>query len=70
MKKLLIVTILFISSCMVPESCCDDHKSTYYPKTYYPTTYYQPTKVIVIKKDRPTNKRHTKVKINRHRKRK
>jgi len=55
-----------MSSCMAPYSSYD-YTEPYYP--YYPT-YYQPTKVIVVKhkhKKHP-NKRHVKVKINRHRK--
>jgi hypothetical protein len=61
-----------MSSCVVPQSCCDEHKPISYQEAqpayrYYPT-YYKP-KVVIIKK-KPHNKRHIKVKINKHRKRK
>ena len=48
MAKILLVLLLFISSCVIPESCCEQDRST-----YYPNTYYQPTKVVIIKKDKP-----------------
>ena len=67
-RKILLLTIIIsMSSCMVPYSSYD-YTEPYYP--YYPT-YYKPTKVVIIKK-KPhyKHKRHIKVKINRHRKRK
>ena len=56
-----------MSSCMVPYSSYDYVEPTRY--VYYPT--HQPTKVIVVKqkhKHHKKNKRHVKVKINKHRK--
>ena len=57
-----------MSSCMLPYSTYDYTEPT---RTYYYPTYYQPTKVVIIKK-KPHHKpkRHIKVKINKHRKRK
>ena len=68
MKKLLIIITIFMSSCVVPYSATD-----YTPqRNYYPYTYYQPTKVIIVKqeshKHHKHNKRHIKVRINKHRK--
>ena len=68
MKKLLLLLIVIcVSSCAIPHSCCDNERST-----YYPSTYYQPTRTIVVKqkphKHYKKNKRHVKVKINKHRK--
>ena len=65
-RILILFIILFISSCVVSESCCDKDKSVCYPTK----TYYQPTKVVIIKKDKPIRNRSIKVKINKHRKRK
>ena len=68
MKKLLLLLIIIcISSCMVPYSSYDHVEPIRYQ--YYPT-YYQPTKVIVVKQKHHKHKRHIKVKINKHRKRK
>ena len=67
MKKLLFLLLISLTSCVVPqhinsEKCCDKH-------TYY-KPYYQPTKVVIIKKNKPIyKKRHIKVKVNKHRKR-
>jgi len=57
-----------MSSCMLPYSTYDYTEPT---RTYYPT-YHQPTRVVIIKKSKPQykKKRHVKVKINKHRKRK
>ena len=68
MKKLLFILLIGLTSCVVPqhiepEKCCDKH-------TYY-EPYYTPTRVIVINKNKPVyKKRHIKVKVNKHRKRK
>ena len=67
MKKLLLVLLICLTSCVVPQhidsKCCD--KNTCYEP------HYQPTRVVVIKKNKPIyKKRHVKVKINKHRKRK
>tara|TARA_R100000781_G_scaffold85218_1_gene52475 strand:+ start:945 stop:1148 length:204 start_codon:yes stop_codon:yes gene_type:complete len=67
MKKLLFISLISFTSCVVPQhidsKCCDKH-------TYY-ESHYQPTKVVVIKENKPIyKKRHIKVKINKHRKRK
>ena len=68
MKKLLFILLISLISCVVPQhietdKCCD--KQTCYEP------YYSPTRVIVINKTKPTyKKRHVKVKINKHRKRK
>ena len=65
MKKILLICLLvIISSCIVPYETYNE-EPVYRP--IYRPVYYQPTKVIVIKK-KPHNKRHIKVKINRHRK--
>ena len=68
MKKLFIFLLLIsITSCVVPYSNYDYTEPITYP--YYPT-YYQPTKVVIIKKNKPKyKKRHIKIKINKHRKR-
>ena len=70
MKKIIIVIILFTSSCVVPYSSYDYVEPTRY--IYYPT--YQPTRTIIVKqkphKYHKKNKRHIKVKINKHRKNK
>ena len=68
MKRLLILLLLIsMASCVVPYSSYDYVEPARYQ--YYPT-YYQPTKVVVIKKNKPKHrKRHIKVKINKHRKR-
>ena len=68
MKKLIFILLISLTSCVVPqhiesEKCCDKH-------TYY-RSYYSPTRVIVINKNKPVyKKRHIKVKVNKHRKRK
>jgi|TARA_Y100000004_G_C8696923_1_gene319982 hypothetical protein len=69
MKKILFILLVSLASCTVPQyvepdKCCDKH--TYY-KPYYP-----PTRVVVVKKNKPNiyKKRRVKVKINKHRKRK
>tara|TARA_R100000808_G_C2123273_1_gene134087 strand:+ start:676 stop:885 length:210 start_codon:yes stop_codon:yes gene_type:complete len=69
MRRLLILLLLItLVSCVVPQhiepdKCCD--KNTYYEP------YYSPTRVIVVNKNKPIyKKRHIKVKINKHRKRK
>ena len=58
-----------MSSCVVPYSTYDYYTPRY---VHYPYKYYQPTKVIVVKqkphKHHKKNKRHIKVKINKHRK--
>ena len=71
MKKIIIVGLflLFATSCVVPYSSYDYDTPRH---TYYPYTYYQPTRTIIVKqkhnhKHRP-NKRHVKVKTNKHRK--
>ena len=69
-RKILLLTIIIsIYSCVVPYSAYDYTEPT---RTYYYPTYYQPTKVVIIKKSKPQykKKRHVKVKINKHRKRK
>jgi hypothetical protein len=68
MKKLLLLLLIGLTSCVVPQhidsKCCDDHSHL-----NWTPTYYQPTKVVVIKKNKPIYKnRHIKVKINKHRK--
>jgi len=67
-KTLLLIAIISMSSCILPYSTYDYTEPT---RTYYPT-YYQPTRVVIIKKNKPQykKKRHIKVKINKHRKRK
>ena len=66
MKKLLLILLIGLTSCTVPQyidsdKCCDKH-------TYY-KPYYKPTRVVIVKKDKPIyNKRHIKVRINKHRK--
>ena len=66
MKKILFILLISFTSCVVPQhidskKCCDKH-------TYY-RSHYQPTKVVVIKKNKPTYRnRHIKVKINKRRK--
>tara|TARA_R100001594_G_scaffold32367_2_gene60124 strand:- start:1009 stop:1212 length:204 start_codon:yes stop_codon:yes gene_type:complete len=67
MKKLVFILSIGLLSCVAPQhidsKCCDKH-------TYY-EPYYSPTRVVVIKKNKPIyKKRHIKVKINKHRKRK
>ena len=70
MKKLLFILLIGLTSCVIPQhiesdKCCDKH-------TYY-EPYYPPTRVIVINKNKPVYKkpkRHIKVKVNKHRKRK
>ena len=68
MKKILIlISLICITSCMVPYSSYDYVEPTRY--IYYPT--YQPTKVIIVKQNHhkhKSNKRHIKVRINKHRK--
>ena len=66
MKKILLLLLITTTSCIVPQhiepgKCCDKH--TYY-KPYYP-----PTRVIIVKKNKPNvyKKTHVKVKINKHR---
>ena len=69
MKKILILIIICTSSCMIPYSSYDYVEPTKY--IYYPT--YQPTRVIVKQKHNHkhrSNKRHVKVRINKHRKNK
>tara|TARA_R100001594_G_scaffold93883_1_gene128095 strand:+ start:89 stop:301 length:213 start_codon:yes stop_codon:yes gene_type:complete len=65
MKRLLLILLVSLTSCIVPQhidsKCCDKH-------TYY-EPHYQPTRVVIIKKDKPVyKKKHIKVKINKHRK--
>ena len=65
MKNILFILLISLTSCVVPQhidskKCCDKH-------TYKP--YYQPTKVVIIKKDKPIYRR-VKVRVNKHRKRK
>ena len=69
MKKLLLLLLISFTSCIVPQhiepdKCCN--KQTCYKP------YYQPTRVVVVNKNKPYiyKKRHIKVKINKHRKRK
>jgi len=65
MKKLLLLVAICTISCTVPRSCCDHTQSTYYPYSY------QPTRIIVKQKSHKHykyNKRHIKVKINKHKK--
>ena len=69
MKKLLLVLVIICtSSCVVPYSSYDYVEPTRY--IYYPT--YQPTRTIIVKqkhkRHNKSNKRHVKVKINKHRK--
>ena len=67
MKKLLLLIIICTSSCIIPYSTYDYVEPTRY--IYYPT--YQPTRIIVKQKHKrhnKSNKRHVKVKINKHRK--
>ena len=68
MKKLLLLIIICTSSCVVPYSTYDYTEPTRY--IYYPT--YQPTRTIIVKQNHKhkhkSNKRHVKVKINKHRK--
>ena len=67
MKKLLLILLISLTSCTVPQyidsdKCCDKH-------TYY-KPYYKPTRIVIVKKDKPIyKKRHIKVKMNKHRKR-
>ena len=67
MKKLLLILLIGLTSCTVPQyidsdKCCDKH-------TYY-KPHYQHTKFVVIKKNKPIihKTRHIKVNINKHRK--
>jgi hypothetical protein len=74
MKKLIFILLIGLTSCVAPQhidsKCCDDHTCLDWIRTGYPT-YYQPTKVVIIKKNKPTHKnRNIKVRINKHRKRK
>ena len=68
MRNILFVLLISFTSCVVPQhiepdKCCDKH-TCYEP-------YYSPTRVIVVNKNKPIyKKRHIKVKINKHRKRK
>ena len=68
MRKLITLLLISLTSCVVPQhiesgECCDKH-------TYY-KPYYQPTRIIVVNKNKPVyKKRHIKVKVNKHRKRK
>ena len=69
MRNILFVLLISFTSCVVPQhiepdKCCDKH-------TYY-EPYYSPTRVVVVNKNKPYiyKKRHIKVKINKHRKRK
>ena len=68
MKKILILLLIGLTSCVVPQhvdpkKCCDKH-------TYY-RPHYKPTHVVIVKKEKPIyKKRHRKVRINKHRKRK
>ncbi len=62
---LMIIMTLFggCATTQPSKKCCDKH--TYY-KPYYP-----PTRIIVVNKNKPVyKKRHIKVKVNKHRKRK
>ena len=69
MKKLLFILLIGLTSCVVPQhidskKCCDKY-------TYYYRPHYKPTRVVIVKKDKPIyKKRHRKVRINKHRKRK
>ena len=65
MKKIIILIVVCMSSCVVPYSSYDYTEPT---RTYYYPTYYQPTKIVVVKKKPIKTKRHVKVKINKHRK--
>ncbi len=68
MKKILLLLLITITSCVIPQhiepdKCCDKH-------TYY-RPHYPQTRVVIVKKNKliPT-KRSIKVKVNKHRKRK
>jgi hypothetical protein len=66
MKKLLLILLISLTSCIAPQhidsKCCDKH-------TYYHEIYTPPTKIVVIKKNKPIQKkRHIKVRVNKHRK--
>tara|TARA_R110002020_G_scaffold292764_1_gene508132 strand:- start:1225 stop:1425 length:201 start_codon:yes stop_codon:yes gene_type:complete len=66
MKILIFILSIGLTSCVVPQhidsKCCDKH-------TYTP--HYQPTKIVIVKKNKPKyKKRRVKVKVNKHRKRK
>ena len=63
-KKLLLLIVICTSSCVIPYSTYDYVEPTRY--IYYPT--YQPTRTIIVKHKHKPNKRHVKVKINKHRK--
>jgi hypothetical protein len=69
MKKILFILLISLISCVVPQhvepsKCCDK-------QTCYEPYFTTPSRVIVINKNKPTyKKRHVKVKINKHRKRK
>ena len=69
MRRLLILLLLItLASCVVPQHIEPD-KSCDKNTCYEP--YYSPTRVIVVNKNKPIyKKRHIKVKINKHRKRK
>ena len=68
MKKILFILLISLMSCVVPQhiesdKCCD--KQTCYEP------YFTTPRVIVVNKIKPIyKKRHIKVKINKHRKRK
>ena len=68
MKKLIFILLIGLTSCVVPQhiesdKCCD--KQTCYEP------HFTPPRVIVVNKIKPTyKKRHVKVKVNKHRKRK
>jgi len=66
MKELLFVLLISFTSCVIPQhiepdKCCDKH-------TYY-RSYDPPSRVIIVNKP-IYKKRHIKVKVNKHRKRK
>tara|TARA_R100000664_G_C2740427_1_gene129015 strand:+ start:757 stop:972 length:216 start_codon:yes stop_codon:yes gene_type:complete len=71
MKKILSLLLITITSCVVPQhiesdKCCDK-------QTYYEPYFITPSRVIVINKNKSVYtkpKRHIKVKVNKHRKRK
>ena len=52
-------------SCGVPYSTYNYDTPRY---IHYPYIYHQPTKVIIVKQKPHKNKRHIKIKINKHRK--
>ena len=69
MRNILFILLISFTSCVIPQhiesdKCCDK-------QTCYEPYFATPPRVIVINKNKPTyKKRHVKVKINKHRKRK